>query len=328
VQQGNRFTHLILKKSIALVARYYLKKPDLTDLISLKFPTFRSALVAGMNELYFMLGLSRGFRLTSVNIESTNQCNLRCKMCPVHTEMTRKKEFLDVQLYKKILDDNPQLEFILPFQWGEPLLHKQIFEMIVYARQKHIRTMMTTNGTLLNPEINRKIVESGLARLTFSVDGFGDTHTAIRGFSYEQLKENIIGFKRMRDQLNGETRIDISMVVFEDSEADVDTYFREWEQIADRVQLIPRFVPGIRQHKCRELWRGTLVVLSNGLVTTCCADYDGAMIVGDAKTDSLTAIWNGPKMQALRRSHTRKHFPGICRTCSEYESAVVSKRFD
>ena len=324
----HRFTHILLKKSIELVARYYLKKPDLVDLISLKFPTFRSALVAGMNELSFVLGLSRSFRLTSINIESTNHCNLKCKMCPVNSEMKRKKEFLDFQLFKKILDENPQLEFILPFQWGEPLLHKQIFDMIAYARQKHIRTMMTTNGTLLNPEMNRKIVESGLTRLTFSVDGFGDTHTAIRGFSYEQLKENIIQFKHMRDHLNGEIRIDISMVVFEDSEADVEKYFYEWEQIADRVQLIPRFVPGVRQHKCRELWRGTLVVLSNGLVTTCCADYDGAMIVGDARTERLTDIWNGPKMRMLRRSHVRKRFPGICRTCGEYESAVVSKRFD
>jgi MoaA/NifB/PqqE/SkfB family radical SAM enzyme len=319
---------VLVKRLITLVARYYLKKPDLSELIYLKFPTLQSLLIAGMNELYFALGLEKGFRLTSVNIEATNHCNLKCKMCPVNHEMTRKKEFLDIQLFKKIIDENPQLEFILPFQWGEPLLHKQIFEMIAYARSKNIQTMLTTNGTLLTPEMNQKILKSGLTRLTFSVDGFGETHTAIRGFEYEQLKENIIRFQEMRDQRRSETKIDISMVVFEDTETDVERYFNEWKGIADRVQLIPRFIPGVRQHKCRELWRGTLVVLSNGLVSTCCADYNGAMIVGDARTDRLTNIWNGAKMRLLRRSHVRKQFPGICKTCSEYDSALVSKRFD
>lgn len=324
----HNITQRMLKKSIGLIARYYLRKPDLEELIALKFPTFKAVFVAALNELYFILGLTRSFRLTSVNIEATNACNLKCKMCPVPHDMSRPKQFIEFALFQKILDENPQLEFILPFQWGEPLLHKQIFEMIAYAHQHGIRTMMTTNGTLLTPEINRKILESGLTRLTFSVDGFGETYTAIRGFNYEQLKANILQFKTMRDELKAVTKIDISMVVFEDSEADIQKYRAEWEGIADRVQLIPRFVPGVRRHKCRELWRGTLVVLSNGLVTTCCADYDGTMIVGDARTEHLTAIWNGPKMRALRRSHVRKHFPGLCRTCSEYESAVVNKRFE
>jgi radical SAM protein with 4Fe4S-binding SPASM domain len=317
----------LVKNSVALVAKYYLKKPDLTELIALKFPTFGSMVVAAMNELCFLLGLDRGFRLTSVNFEATNHCNLCCKMCPVNHGMEREKTFLEFELFKHIIDENPQLEFILPFQWGEPLLHKQIFDMIVYARHKGIRTMMTTNGTLLNPAVNREILEAGLNRLTFSVDGFGDTHTAIRGYSYEKLKEKIVEFKAMRDQLQAKTQIDISMVVFEDSEADVERYFQEWEGIADRVQLIPRFVSGTRKNKCRELWRGTLVVLSNGLVTTCCADYEGKMVVGDAHKERLRDIWNGRNMRKLRRQHVRKHFPRICRTCAEYESGVVSKRF-
>ena len=48
------------------------------------------------------------------------------------------------------------------------IFFEQIFDMIAYARQKGIRTMMTTNGTLLGSKVNHKILESGLTRLTFS----------------------------------------------------------------------------------------------------------------------------------------------------------------
>ena len=72
--RATSFQQALVKKTVAFVAKYYLKKPDLADLIALKFPTFGSMAVAAMNEVYFLLGLDRGFRLTSVNFEATNHC--------------------------------------------------------------------------------------------------------------------------------------------------------------------------------------------------------------------------------------------------------------
>ena len=47
--------------------------------------------------------------LTSLIIEPTNTCNLRCSFCFVTEGMTRDEGFMDVDLFKKIIDDTPAL---------------------------------------------------------------------------------------------------------------------------------------------------------------------------------------------------------------------------
>jgi len=310
-----------------LAARYYLHKPDLERLIEIKFPTTKSIINAGLNELAFRLGRERSPRLTTVNLEVTNHCNLKCSICPVNRGMKRRKGYMQWSLFRKIIDENPQIEFLLAFQWGEPLLHKDIFRMIRYAHDRGIRTMITSNGTLLNDEVNRRIIESGLTRITFSVDGVGPTHTKIRNYPYEKLKKNILRLKEMKERAGGYPKIDVSMTVCKENEKDVDDFFSQWNPLVDRTQAITVFTTDNRRTRCRELWRGILVVLWDGRVAICCADYEGIEILGDANNEKLADIWNGKRMRELRRLHCRKKFPSICRTCGEYESPKVSKRF-
>lgn len=316
-----------IRKMFFFAAKHYLKKPDLAELLYIKFPTFKSIFNGIMNEFYFRLGLEKGYELTSVNLEIGNFCNLFCKMCPVNNGMERKKGFMDIKLFKKIIDENPQFDFVLPFQWGEPLLHKNFFEMVNYAALKGTRTMITTNGTLLDDKNIKSLVTSGLSRITFSIDGYGDTHTKIRGFDYYKLKENIVRLKEARDRTKSRLKIDISMVIFEDTEGDLERYYNEWKAIADRIQVIPRFVSSSRKTKCRELWRGTMVVFWDGRVSICCADYEGKAIIGDANKQRLIDIWNGEKMKRFRKMHANEELSGICKNCGEYKSTKVSQRF-
>ncbi|MBN1586790.1 MAG: radical SAM protein [Candidatus Omnitrophica bacterium] len=317
----------IMERFMGFVARWYLRRPDQAGILAVKFPDFKSAFHGFMNELYFVLGRERGFKLVTINLEATNACNLACAMCPVNHGMERKKGLLDFDLYKKIVDEHPELEFILVFQWGEPMLHRRILEMIRYAHDRGIRTMMTTNGTFMSPQAIKRILESGLDRITFSVDGLGDTHTKIRGFEYEQLKRNILEFKKMRDATHSPLKIDTSMVVWEETERDVAGYRQEWGPIADRVQLIPKLEEHPREHKCRELWRGSAIVLWDGRVTVCCADSEGDLVIGNARETPVRDLWNGGKMRALRRSHRRKKFFSVCKDCGEYRSPEASPRF-
>lgn len=312
---------------IYLAAKYYLKKPELSEFMKVKFTTLKAVSNAAANELYYRLRLNNGYKLTAVNLEVTNHCNIKCKMCPVSGTMKREKGFMSLELFKKVIDENPQLEFILPFQWGEPLMSKDVFDMIKYASSRLIRTMLTSNATLLNEETCNKIVDSGLTRITFSIDGVGKTYTDIRGVEYSKIKDNILLLKKIRDQRGSGLKIDVSMVVFEDTEPEVDRFFEEWSGIADRVQVIPVFTQKQRLTACRELWRGVLVVLWDGRVTICCADYEGVMSCGDAFKDRLIDIWNGPKMKEIRKGHRRRQFSGICGMCGEYESTKVNKRF-
>lgn len=316
-----------MKVIIRAVARYYLKKPDLYELISVKFPTFKAGLFALMNEVSYLLRSEKSFRLTSLSIEVTNHCNLNCIMCPTATQMERLRGFIEETLFRKIIDNNVNLEFIFLFQWGEPFLHPRIFELIEYASSKNIRTLVTTNGTICSDRMIERLLDSGLERLTFSVDGIGPTYTQIRGFNYEQLKTNISKFKKARDLKKSRLKIDVSMVVFEKTEADINKFIDEWKDVADGVYLIPRIIPGIRKKRCREMWRGNLTILWDGRVVPCCTDFDAGMVVGDAVREDVSNIWNGSRMRELRRLHGRRIFNAICARCDEYTNQRVSPRF-
>ena len=59
----------------------------------------------------------------------------------------------------------------------------------------------------------------------------------------------------------------------------------------------------------------------------CCVDHDGSLAVGDARTASLRAIWNGPRLRALRRAHVRGDLPPVCATCTEFPTDAAAPRF-
>ncbi len=311
----------------AVGSRYYLRKPDLRELLEVKFPTLDSVARIAWNEVLFRAGSERGGTLTSVNLELTNHCNLYCTICPVNTTMKRPKNFMEPALFRKVIDENPSFDFVLTFQWGEPLLHPQVFELVRYAADRGIRPMLTSNGTRLDPERRARLLECGLERITFSVDGDRESHERIRGYSYDRLRADVLALREERDRAGSPLSIDVSMVVDEATEGALDRYLAEWKGVVDRVQAIPKFVPQARTAPCRELWRGTAVVLWDGRVSVCCADSEGAAIIGDAYEKPLAEIWNGPEMREFRRAHVERKFPRICAFCGEFDSPRVSKRF-
>jgi MoaA/NifB/PqqE/SkfB family radical SAM enzyme len=322
-----RTRNWITSQFLWIVAKYYLRKPDLHSLMQFKLASSRTLWRTILNELCYRMKLTKGYKITALNLEVTNHCNLACTMCPVNTTMKRAKGFMDFDLFKMLVDQNQDVEMILPFQWGEPTLHKRLWDMIEYCRDRNRAVCLTTNGTLMSKEICNRILDSGLSRITFSVDGIGETHTKIRGYPYEKLKERILMMREMRDARKSKLQIEVAMVVFDLTEREIGRYCEEWKGIVDRIELNPRYTQQKRQTSCRELWRGSVVVLWDGRVSICCVDHEGSTIIGDARNEPLSAIWNGPRMQEIRRQHSGKKFPSVCEDCSEFVHEGVSQRF-
>ncbi|MFH0946120.1 MAG: radical SAM/SPASM domain-containing protein [Planctomycetota bacterium] len=310
-----------------LVARYYLQKPDQADLLRIKFPDGRSMGWGALNEAAFRAGASRSARLTTLNIEITNRCNLNCVYCPVNSGLSRARTDLPFERFVEILDRAPTITDLLPFQWGEALLHPRIFDMLRLASGRGLRTYLTTNGTLLDQRRRREILDAGLERLTISVDGNDETHLRTRGVDLAPIRERVVRLRRERDASSSRMSIDVSMVVDEHTTASIEEYRREWSGVADRVQTIPRLIKGTRTKPCRELWRGLLVVLADGRVTACCGDSEGALDLGSIFESDAAKIFNGKRMRALRRLHTEGRLPPVCARCDEYQHAEVSPRF-
>ncbi len=310
-----------------LIARYYLRKPDLEGFLALRFPGLRALGVAALNELAYRTRGLVGYRLTAVNFESTNRCNLRCVMCPVNRDMKRPRTDMPIDVFRSAVDGAGPIDVALLFQWGEPFLLPDIFERIRHAASRGIRVMLTTNGTLLDEDLCRRICRAPIERLTFSVDGLEETHAAIRGQPLASLLEAIGRLARIRDESGSPLRIDVNATLWERNDAEARALRERLEPLVDRVQFIPRFADGRRTRPCRELWRGSAVVLSNGDVVPCCRDSEGELRVGNIREAPLAAIWRGKAMQGLRAAHARREFPPLCARCAEFSSALASPRF-
>ncbi len=67
------------------------------------------------------------------------------------------------------------------------------------------------------------------------------------------------------------------------------------------------------------LW-DQMVILQDGRVALCCLDYDGKVIVGDMRNETITEVWNGSPLNSLRQKQIELKFDEIstCRDCNQY----------
>ncbi len=270
-------------------------------------------------------------KITSLIIEPTNTCNLRCTFCFVTEGMTREGGFMKFDLFKKIIDDSPDLEHLCMHNWGEPLLHKDIFKMIEYAKNKGVNyVVMNTNGTLLTDKMINQIVDSKLDIIRFSIDGSGETFKRVRGVELKKIEQNINKLKNVKEIRRPELKMGVVFTIEEDTEGDAGDYIAHWEKIVDHVRLQPKLITSPRTEICPEPFGkdyGKLVVLWDGRVIPCCVDYNANLTIGSVQNNTIQNLWKNEKMDLLRKQHLEGQFPDTCANCNECESNKTEKRF-
>lgn len=139
-----------------------------------------------------------------IQVEITNRCNYRCGMCPRDSFHLPEKD-MPFGLFVKIIDSLTQNSFyqytVTLTGWGEPLLHPDLVDMIVYTKGKGHKVGITTNGLLLAHFVER-FIEISLDKLTVSldnVDEYSDKIAAREGHpSNKIVQQNIESFIRSR----------------------------------------------------------------------------------------------------------------------------------
>jgi len=71
--------------------------------------------------------------------------------------------------------------FVFGLVGGEPLLREDIFEILEYARKKDLATSISTNGTLIDKGVAKKLKEVNIGEVSVSLDGLESFHNRFRG---------------------------------------------------------------------------------------------------------------------------------------------------
>ena len=104
--------------------------------------------------------------------ETTRNCNLSCVHCRASATCGPYQGELDTRSALELLDQIADVgKPIVILTGGEPLLRKDIFEIARHGTQLGLRMVMAPNGTLITTEVARNMAESGIRRISVSLDG-------------------------------------------------------------------------------------------------------------------------------------------------------------
>ncbi len=112
----------------------------------------------------------------------TRRCNLKCVHCYSRSEDLNYGGELSLDQGKALIDD--MAEFGAPvilFSGGEPLIRRDILDLIRYAVSRGRRAVVSTNGTLIDRKMAEALKDIGLSYVGISLDGLEETHDKFRG---------------------------------------------------------------------------------------------------------------------------------------------------
>ena len=132
--------------------------------------------------------LYRAPELRKLFFELTLQCNERCFHCGsscapglVGADDLTCDEWISIIDQVKADFDISRMQLCIT--GGEPLLNRDFFDIMGYAHEQGFRWGMTSNATLITPEVAQRLAEVGMGTISVSIDGLRETHDELRGLA-------------------------------------------------------------------------------------------------------------------------------------------------
>jgi radical SAM protein with 4Fe4S-binding SPASM domain len=286
----------------------------------------------------------------NIYVEPTNDCNLNCYYC-ARENSKREINYLSMNEFKNIIDPLPSGSYITLTGNGEPLLNKNIYDMIEYANNKGMIVSIITNGTVLTETNSKKLINSGVSRVQISFD-------SIEPKAYNKMKPNAdlkntllktLKFIYLARDMGSNIFISISTVMTEIVKEYSEISKKFWKQLPidnyyEGPVLSLQTDSGAyneesgpyddKNKKFKEDWKVcadpwiVLKINSNGSVNSCPMDFESKYSIGNLKENDISKIINSKKALKLKRAHLNcdinffKEIGYNCHKCSTWTSDI------
>jgi MoaA/NifB/PqqE/SkfB family radical SAM enzyme len=270
----------------------------------------------------------------SVHIDVCSLCNFKCTFCfqsdeEGMREKGLKRGLMDFELFKKISDDmthfKDKLKKVKIGLHGEPTIHPQLPEMISYLKSRDVTPVieMFTNGSFLNPKLNRAIIDAGLRRINISVEGLtSEKYKEVAGvkFDMEKFVRNIKDLYDVRKNCCMYIKIlDVGL-----SDRDKGMFYSTFGDICDEIfieQVVPQWaeankfalqatgIYGQKTSPYKHVCPFPFMYLHfnyEGTASACTLDWAKEVLIGDIRNESALEIWEGERLRNLRIAHLEK----------------------
>jgi radical SAM protein with 4Fe4S-binding SPASM domain len=294
---------------------------------------------------------------SSIAIEPTTSCNLRCPECPSGLRsFTRPIGMLQPTYFSQMLQQvAPHVGYLTFYFQGEPYLNPNFLDMVAEADRLNVFTSTSTNAHYLTSEMAKRTIESGLQRLIISIDGTTqETYQQYRvGGTLSKVIEGTKQILHWRKELKSQTpevifqflvvkpnEHQIEEVATLAAELGVDDIWYKTAQVYDYEggnELIPTIEKYSRYRKqadgrwtiknkllnqCWRMWQ-SCVITWDGAVVPCCFDKDASYKLGhigseDGGKRPFKDIWFSQPYQDFRQNLLiGRSQIDICKNCTE-----------
>ena len=264
-----------------------------------------------------------------MQVELTNQCVMKCIMCPRSKYMTRTVGFMDMTLFRSIMDqyaaDNPNCgdSIMWLHHLGESLLHPEFDQAMAYASGLGLNPSLSINPILLTADKAQRLFSAHPHTILIMLDGCdNESFAELRGYSgrdgYDKSLENSLRALEICARLSPSTDVQLNIIDIPSKKEMVDRAVEMLSQQGIKIERKPFGVWSGKNDDINNMTKDSdpalfcpnanpcirpltdFAILWDGRVVGCCHDYNGFVILGDAKQQKLIDIWNGNEMQEFR----------------------------
>lgn len=260
-------------------------------------------------------------------IEVTTRCNFNCIICP-HDKLKRKPQTMNYKTFLQVLDriQGKGYETLTFSGIGEPLLDTGLSGKIWAAKDRGYRTLLLTNGSWLFPNELKDLMKNGLDSVRISFYGMTPmTYMKMHGvpaMTFEMIKSYV------HSAIESEIEVILTYNVIPGIN---DTEIDRWKEEFAGADLLEIWYPHnwsygmhfrlVQKEKlvtCGRPFKGPLQVQVDGTVIVCCFDYDGELVIGDLKTQTLDEIFSDEPFTKIRNNHLAgDHGATVCVNCDQ-----------
>jgi radical SAM protein with 4Fe4S-binding SPASM domain len=255
-----------------------------------------------------------------VFLDPSDKCNGRCSWCPSSNKkllkaVGRGPQTMPFTLYKKIIHgfcEFPEpIKTLRLYKDGEPYLNSRFADMVGYARDSggFGQVDTTTNGLAFTHSMIRDSIDAGLDQITISVP-----------LNYSQGYVDKI--KYFHDYSTGRCKMFVKIVGPSIGMEKTDKFFLDFGDHCDRIfvenlapcwpgyEILPSSIGIYGQEViepvtvCPYIFY-SISINSDGRVSLCFLDWRHDTILGDLRNTSIKDIWNGAKLETIRKTHLR-----------------------
>lgn len=278
-------------------------------------------------------------------VEPCNVCNLRCPLCPTGQNLPASRGTMTMETYTRLIDQlHRYVHYLNLFYLGEPLLCRDLPQMIKYAREHKIKVSVSSNLNIFSEKMAEQLIDSQMDHLIVSLDGtIPETYAKYRiGGDYNTVVKHIkLLAEKKKEMKSSYPRILIQFVIFKHNEEEipkakelakslgVDIFFRQgalggkgqsppltkdtelakkWLTQNKRYQFEYDYFsdkPYLRGGVCGYLWK-VATINWDGSVLPCCWVYDNKNSFGNIMEQDFKNIWNNSYFRSSRNLFSRK----------------------